>query len=270
MVHRTGVCRIRVLGTALVALLLASRPLDAADATVREITQMLVNAQPHTIVTLAGRDLSFLDLSGLDFKAARLTSANLYGADLSQANLRNADLSGALLDRATIIGTDFSQANLSRAVMRLPHSASSPTFSGTNAPRFAGANLSHARLVARLDGADFRGADLKGAQLHPYGDGTQNAAAQRSSLIACDFSAAMLVGANLSGSLLAFAKFTNADLTGANLRGADLSKTNFFGAELAAADLTGADLDGANFYGANGLERVVGLDLARNVERAIR
>lgn len=270
MVHRTGNFLIRLLGAALAAFLLAPRSPDAADATVREIAQLLATAPPGAIVNLSGRDLSFLDLSGLDFKGARLAGANLYGADLSQANLRHADLSGALLDRAKIIGTDFSHANLSRAVMRLPHGASSPTFSRVDAPRFAGANLSHARLVARLDGADFRGADLQAAQLNPYGDGTQNAAARRSSLIACDFSAAVLVGVDLSSSLLAFAKFANADLTGANLRGADLSKASFFGAMLAAADLTGADIDGASFHGAKGLDKVVGLDLARNVDRALR
>jgi uncharacterized protein YjbI with pentapeptide repeats len=267
---RKRIRRTLFIGTALVALLMAPSPVGAADMTVREVTKMLVKARPGLVVTLAGHDLSFLDLSGLDFNAARLVAANLYGADLSWANLRNADLSRALLDRATIIGTDFAQANLSHAVMRLPHSATSPAFDAANAPRFAGANLSHARLVARFDGADFRGADLTGAQLHPYGDGTQNAAARRSSLLSCDFSAAVLVDADLSGSLLAFANFTKADLRGASLRGADLSRTNFFEAELAAADITGADLDGANLVGANGLDKVVGLDLARNVERAVR
>lgn len=270
MLLQTRIRRYFFISATLVATLIAPADAGAADTTVREVTQMLAKARPGLIVTLSGRDLSFLDLSGLDFKAARLAGANLSGADLSQANLRKADLSRAILDRATIVGTDFAQANLSHSVMRLPHSAASPAFDGANAPRFTGADLSRARLVARFDGADFRGADLSGAELQPYGDWTQNATARRSSLIACDFSAAILSRANLSGALLAFANFTNADLRGANLRGADLSRANFLGARLAAADMTGANLDGTNLVGADGLEKVVGLDLARNIERAFR
>jgi uncharacterized protein YjbI with pentapeptide repeats len=88
-----------------------------------------------------------------------------------------------------------------------------------------------------------------------------------SSLLSCDFSAAVLVDADLPALCLR-CKLPKADLGPA--RGADLSRTNFFEAELAAADITGADLDGANLVGANGLDKVVGLDLARNVERAVR
>ena len=270
IIRRVQTWQRHVVVTAISVMLMAPAPVVAADATAREITETLARARPGSVVVLAGQDLSFLDLSGLDFKAARLTAANLYGADLSGANLRHTDLSRALMDRAIIVGTDFSGANLTRAVMRLPHSSTSPTFNRADAPRFTGADLSYARLVARLDGADFRAADMTKAKLHPYGDQTQNTAARRSSLIACDFSGAVLVGADLSHSLLSFTNFANADLTGANLRGADLSRTNFSGARLVAADITDADLDGANLAGAQGLEQAIGLELARNLDRAIR
>lgn len=250
--------------------LLAGPPADAADLTVREVVQALRTARAGQVVSLSGRDLSFLDLSGLDFRAAQMREANLHGADLTGANFRNADLSGAKLDRATIVGTDFSGAKLARAVMRLPHTATTPGFDRRNAPRFAGADLSQSRLVIRLDGADLRGAKLLGAQMQSYGDWTQNAAARRSSFVACDFTAADLTDANLAGSLLAFADFTDADLRRASLRGADLSRANFSGANLAAADFAGADLDGANLRGADGLEQTLGLESARNAERAFR
>ena len=250
--------------------LILSTPVVAADTSVREITEMLVKAAPGSAVVLAGKDLSFLDLSGLDFKAARLAGANFYGADLTGANLRNADLSSAVLDRAIIVGADFTGANLSRAIMRLPHGSTSAAFNRVEAPRFTGANLAHARLVVRLDGADLRGANMTGARLHPHGDTTQNTTARRSSLIACDLSAAILVDADLSRAELEFANFSNADLTGASLRGANLSRATFRGAKLVGADVTDANFDGTNLVGVHGLDSVVGLDVARNLDRAIR
>ena len=47
----------------------------------------------------SNHDLTYLDLSGLNFKGAKLAKSNLYGADFTDANLRGTDMSGTRLDR---------------------------------------------------------------------------------------------------------------------------------------------------------------------------
>lgn len=272
MAHRglsePGTC----LGTSLtrvaIALLFALAifgPVRSADMSVREITQLLFKAPQKSQVNLAGHDLSFLDLSGLDFKGAKLVDSNLHGSDLTGANLSHADLSRAMLDRATIVGADFSGAELSNALIRLPHAVSSVAFDRASSPIFFGANLSSARLVARLDGADFRNARLARANLAPYGDTTQNTLTRRSVMIACDFSGAMLEGANLSEAILRFSNFQNANLTRANLSGADLTMANLSGADLSDANIANANFDGANLKATQGLGKAAGISTARNL-----
>lgn len=244
-------CLIGMLAPALIT----SGPVHSADLSVREITRLLFRAREDAPVDLTARDLSFLDLSGLNFKAAKLAGANLHGSDLSGANLRSADLSSALLDRATIVGADFSGANLAGAFIRLPYSVGSAQFDKANAPRFRSANLSGARIVARLDGADFRDANLAHANFAPFGDTTQNTVAQRSMLIACDFSGALLRGANLSKAILRFSKFENAILSDSDLSGADLSMTELSGADLTGANIAGAMFDNADLGTVRGMTR---------------
>lgn len=268
MSDRTRRWQGRFIASALSLGLVCSGPAWAADISVREIAEALFRAPPGVPVDLASRDLGFLDLSGLDFKAATLTGSNLYGADITAADLRHADLSRTVLDRATIVRADFSGANLTEALIRLPQSAGSPHFDKSAAPRFAGANLSHARLVARLDGADFRGANMEHANLAPYGDTTQNTLARRSVLIACDFSGARLSHADLSEAVLRFARFENAVLADANLAGADLTGADLSGADLTGADVTDTDFEGATLTGAHGLDEARGAALARNLDRA--
>src|SRR5690242_291649 len=92
----------------------------AADLTVRQVTQALVDASPDRPADFSHKDLSFLDLSGLDFKGADLAGANLYGADLSDADLSHARLAGATLDHTIIVRTNFSGADLSQASLYAP------------------------------------------------------------------------------------------------------------------------------------------------------
>ncbi len=247
--------------------LLCSGQVWGADISARLVAEALFRAPAGSPVDFARRDLSFLDLSGLDFKAATLAGSNLYGADVTAADLRRADLSKTLLDRATIVRTDFSGANLTEALIRLPQSVGSPYFDSSAAPRFTGANLSGARLVARLDGADFRNADLGHANLAPYGDTTQNTFARRSVMMSCNFSGADLSHADLSGAVLRFASFENAVLSYANLAGADLTGANLSGADFTRANVTGTNFEDANLSGARGIERARGVALARNLDR---
>jgi uncharacterized protein YjbI with pentapeptide repeats len=105
----------------------------AADITVREIASAIhaaANAQP---VIFTSRDMSGLDLAGLNFQAATLDKVNLNGAD-----------------RTTLIKTDLRGAKLSGARMTMPAVSTTFDIDATDAPNFAGADLSHARILVRF------------------------------------------------------------------------------------------------------------------------
>ena len=138
-----------------------------ADFTVREIAQQLFKAKPGERLDYAGRDLTYLDLSGLDFKQARLARTDLYGVDFTGANLQGADVSEARLDRAVLIRADLSGANLAGASIFRPTVFSDLHNSASDAPRFAGADLTGVRVQADLSGSDFRGANLTRANFSP-------------------------------------------------------------------------------------------------------
>lgn len=244
-----------------------------ADFTAREITRQLFQAKPGEPPDYAGRDLTYLDLSGLDFKQATLARTDLYGVDFTGSDLKGTDMSHARLDRAVLIRTDLSGANLQGATIFRPTVYADMQNNHADAPRFAGANLTGIRVQADLSGADFRGADLTRADFSPLearpGQGTLVTLA-RNVLKSCNFSGATLRHADLTRSVLMFSSMVGADLTGAKLVEADLSKVDFSGANLTGADVTGADFDGANLAGVKGLETVKGLDHAVNFDKAFR
>jgi uncharacterized protein YjbI with pentapeptide repeats len=244
-----------------------------ADFTVREITLALFKAKPGERLNYSGHDLTYLDLSGLDFKQASLARADLYGVDFTGANLKGADLSYTRLDRATLIRADLSGANLRGTTIYRPTIYSDLSVNLADAPHFSGADLSDISVQAELSGSDFRGANLTSANFSPLearpGQGTLTTLT-RNVLKACDFSGAMMKGANFTRAVLMFSRMTGADLTGANFTEADLSKVDFSGATLSGADFTGADLDGANLASAQGLHTAKGLDKALNLDKAFR
>lgn len=245
-------------------------PPAPGDITAREVTKALFLAGPGEAVDFSGRALRYLDLSAVDFKGARLAAADLYGIDLTGAILRGADLRGVRLDRANIARADFSGADLTGATLLRPNAFLTPGFDVRDAPRFGGANLAGIRVKARLDGADFRGADLTRADFSPLEKrpGERDAATNsRNHLVACDFSGAILHKADLTLAILTHARFLGADLEGANLSRTDLSNADFTGANVGGVDFTGADLDGARLAGAVGLDRAIGLGAALNLER---
>lgn len=267
-----------MIGCAL-ALAAAGSPLAAGtsgvstDLTVREIAQQLFNARPGERLDYAGRDFAYFDLSGLDFKQARLARADLYGVDFTGADLKGADISHARLDRAVLIRADLSGADLRGTTIFRPTIYSDMRNDPADAPRFAGANLSAIRVQADLSGADFRGADLTRADFSPLearpGQGTLVTLA-RNVLKSCNFSGAILRHADLTRGVLMFSSMVGADLKGAILVDADLSKVDFSGADLSGADVTGADFDGANLAGVKGLDTARGLDKAMNLDKAFR
>ena len=245
----------------------------SADMSVRDIAAGLFQAKPGQTPDYSNHDLTYLDLSGLNFKGAKLAKSNLYGADFTDANLRGTDMSGTRLDRATLIRADFSGANLSGASILRPTVYTDLRENVADAPRFAGANLTGIRVMANMSGADFHGADLTDANFTPRevraGQGTLSTLA-KNLLKSCDFNKAIMRGANFEHAVMTFSRFAGADLTGANLSDTDLSRADFTGANLTDANFTGADLDGATLLGVKGLDTVKGLSTALNFDKTIR
>lgn len=150
-----------------------------------------------SIPTDSKKDLSELDLEGIELPGANLSDveacntnfseAFLVGADfanscLIRANLRNAvlfgvDLSGAYMFEADLKGADLRNANLSGADL-------------------SGADLSE----VNFQGADLRNVDLSGASLV----------------------GAVLVDVNFEGAILKEANFSNSIMKNVNLSGFDL------------------------------------------------
>lgn len=254
---------------AALALLLATSA-GAADLSVEEVRAALARATPERPADLAGRNLRELDLSGLDFRGAHLAHADLFGAKLVGANLAGADLRFARLDLAWIMRADFTGANLGHASLFGPVVATGVAPPpASDAPRFAGADFSGARVIARLPGVDFKGARFAGAALgvdiknQPMGQ-------MRNDFSGADLSGADFAGADLNRAELAFAKLRGANLAGANLFGADLARADLSGADLAGADLTETDLDGTVLTGAKHLDAAKGLEKAINADKAVR
>lgn len=238
--------------------------------TLRDVTAQLFHAEADARPDLAGKNLSRLDLSDLDFKHANLAGSDLYGADLSRAKLNEADLTGARLDRTLITSTDFSGAILNRTTILRPAAFTTLEVVTSETPRFTGAKMVGAEIHGLLDRTDFRAADLTSVSFLPRDArvGT-NVILARSSLVSCNFSDTILKGAIMAWANLSYARFNGADLRGANLRGANLTRADFTNANLAGADVTGANIDEADLRTAQGLDEVIGLGSTENRATAL-
>lgn len=272
-----GVQRLAMALVCMCALLIAAHAEDSgpvhpdADFTAKQITSILFKTGPGERADFADRDLTYLDLSDLDFKGAVLARSDFYGTDFTAANLSGADLSRTRLDRAVLIRANLSGANLTDATIYRPTIYSDAKTTLTDAPKFAGANMTRISVQAELSGADFRGADLTLANFSPLearpGKGTLTT--QPSNILrSCDFSGARLTNADMTRAILTFSRFTGADLRGVKFNDADLTKVDFAGADVTGAIFTGADLYNANFAGARGMESAIGLANAINADKA--
>ena len=167
--------------------------------------------------TVFGADLSGLDLSRCDLRAAKLSQC--YFADSS---LEKADLTDAVLE-----GSVFSNANLTQACL-----------AGANCAKaiFDGAVMSAVNLsAANLTQASLTGADLRSAMM--IGVHAEKAI----------FHQANLEQANMLQGVFSGAEFFDAQLPNAICREADFLKANFQGAQGANANFTAARLDAARF-----------------------
>ncbi|MEB3294411.1 MAG: pentapeptide repeat-containing protein [Synechococcales bacterium] len=210
---------------------------------------------------LVGANLQGANLNGVNLGSANLTDANLQGAKLNQSYLHqavlenaiftNADLTAAYLRDALLMGATFQGANLEGINL------SRTNLAGLN---FQGANLNRANLSsANLIRIRFPGGSPRSEMLTEvfYGfaatsfmgnscEGLESSFPKNSGirLLKTDLSQAQLKGANLQGTILAFANFSRADLTDANLTEASLNCANLTNAILDGADLNNTQTQG--------------------------
>lgn len=148
-------------------------------------------------ISLAGFDLSHMDLSGLDFHDCDFSRAALDHTNFSKCNLHRADFTGAIAPRAKFTGATMTGAIFNDA--------------GLQDADFSHGYLRGSKfLKAHAQGAIFIGADL------PFAD-CSGAKLQR-----CDFTSA----------LLSEAIFEKANLVAANLTQTTVTRANFTGASL--------------------------------------
>jgi uncharacterized protein YjbI with pentapeptide repeats len=190
-----------------------------------------------------------------------LRDRDLRFAKLDRSDLHQADLTGSDLRGASLVGTDLRGAWLQCA--DITHFVLTEDREGANCVVARRARFTR----ARLDGARFNGADLRGTQ---FGEARlEGAELAYAAMPGANFASARLEKADLTGGIRAeganflMANLQGADLTGARLTGADLSNADLTGAILSharldAAGLRDARLDGAALYRAT----LWGADLA--------
>jgi len=229
---------------------------------------------------LAGAQLFYANLNGVDFDGANLSNANLRYTSLTGSNLNNADLAGAdpsfassggiigapsalpsewfvisgylIGPNASLVGANLAGCDLNNTNMEYAN--------------LSGANLSNTTLsnavfdYADLTDANFTGATLPGAILFDAtitGLNVTDAGLAHTDLFGVLSGGVVgtpdslpqewgLVSGYFVGpsSNLTNANLTDANLTGNNLTNANLTDANLTDANLTDANLTGADLSG--------------------------
>ena len=184
-----------------------------------------------TRASLAGIDLTGVDLEGaelmdVDLTGANLTGANMKGCGLTDADLTGADLTGTIFVDANLFGTDLTNTKLIHSDL---------TRSSLTSTHLTGADLTGAILRevgfrnVKLTGTILSGVDFTDAMFEKI-----------------DFSDIKLTAINFTGASFTKCEFISTDLTGANLTKCKFIGTNnLTGASLKGADLTDADFTGA-------------------------
>lgn len=244
----------------------AMTPDDAA------MTRQLVAMAVEQGESLAGRDFTGADLSGMklvgaSFSDCFLESVNLSGADLTDARferavLAKADLRDAIFKRAKLSGANLGAADLTNAVFdEADLSSVTLTRANLEATCFSGADLREATWhEARLGQNDFSGANLtQGAFFRvTLSEGHfEGAILDRASFVECTLDDCSFAGAQLhkasfvgcSGPRVVFrgAKFSE----GVVVHGSSLPSADFSDAELEKTNLRGTVLTNARFDRAN-------------------
>ncbi len=215
-----------------------------------------------------------VDATQADFSRARLAGANFRGANLSRANFGDADLTGAdlrlaKLEYPTLNRTDLSGANLAGTDLSRAYLLNS---------RLRDADLRGLAGIGTCEAIDFRGADLRGANLMGFKEGGPTLCKWRGAKYdratkwpqGFDPSAAEAVlyvgdapkkaqetgdrkdvpipdGRDFRSEDLSKRTFEGVDLSRASLWNVDCIDAVFQRVSLVGADLSGTDLTGAKF-----------------------
>ena len=197
---------------------LAGTQCHGAQVSAVELLDTVWGAADWSRVSSEGVLFYKLDLKGMVFRQANLSSCNFIECDLTGVDFRRAALGSANFVTCKADGAHFAGATLPAASF----------VQGTSliAADFARANLTAANLAGcKLDGARFARATLDGVNL------------TLASLVGCDArlasaKSALLRRTVLTRARLAGADFKDAILQHADLRGADLRQANLFGSDL--------------------------------------
>lgn len=231
--------------------------LPAPEMTREDVVSQFDATRDISVLNLAG-----LDLSGIDFSGGNLNETVFTNADISGSIFNGANLTGAVLANANLNNACFRQADLTNADFSM---ADCTRIDLSNAT-MTDAVFDNARLIhARLEGADAGGASFMEADL-------THANVVRTDLSGADLSACNLTRADLSGANLAQASVEGAQGPGVVMDGADLTELraseqcNFSGgsfkkvsaresiwesADLSGSDFAFAKMEGASFAKAN-------------------
>lgn len=236
----------------------------ACIATREELTRRLAEGYPKLHdVSLAG-----YDLSGLDFRHARVERPNLEKCSMRDCNLEGCRFAHANMDDinlswANLCDAVFSQSSLMGANLR-DMAALRTDFTNCN---MASATINGHWEFVRLDGCRVDYARLD--NLFP-GIIFRNCEIRRSFLIGLNGVASTFIGTTFDASVLTYAslpharfyrcefsntnilnvKFQQSVFQGCEFTQANLEKTDFTGAYISHTSFTGANLRGADFTGA--------------------
>lgn len=180
--------------------------------------------------SLAGRDLSNMDLSYTTFHKIDMAGVNLSGCNLTNTIFKETDLAGANLSGANLTNTMFMKANLTSA-------------------HFAGCNLNYVMFSTPfLAKANFRGVDFSSFLGFSKGTDLTEAIFEKATLQKTCLSGVNATGADFRGADVTEAQFQNASLRGAKFQNAKATLTNFESADITGVSFEGADVQGAWFH----------------------